>query len=124
MIFLRMETGFKTGLFKRSERIKSPVEFKNLFKYGKKASVSGAKIFVLENNLEINRIGFPLPRGYGNAIQRNLSKRYSREAYRLLKSQLNIGYDILLLVYPNNDSFSLRCAQLNALFTKIGLIKE
>lgn len=119
-----METGFKTGLFKRYERIKSPVEFKNLFKYGKKASVSGAKIFVLENNLEINRIGFPLPRGYGNAIQRNLSKRYSREAYRLLKSQLNIGYDILLLVYPNNDSFSSRCAQLNALFTKIGLIKE
>ena len=119
-----METGFKTGFFRRYERIKNPVEFKNLFKYGKRASVSGAKIFVLENNLGINRIGFPLPRGYGNAVQRNLSKRYSREAYRLLKSQLNIGYDILLLVYPNNDSFSSRCVQFSTLFTKIGLIKE
>src|SRR5574344_1590889 len=106
-----METDLKTGFFKRNERIKNPVEFKNLFKNGKKASVSGAKIFVIENGLEINRIGFPLSRGYGNAVQRNLSKRYSREVYRLLKTHLNKGYDILMLVYPDNDSFSTRCVQ-------------
>ena len=119
-----METDFKTGFFKREERIKSPVEFKNLFKNGKKASISGAKIFILENALEINRVGFPLPRGYGNAVQRNLSRRYSREVYRLLKAHLNTGYDILLLVYPGNDSFSTRCVQFRTLFTKVGLLKE
>lgn len=119
-----METGFKTGFFRREERIKNPGEFKRLFKNGKKASISGAKIFVCENNLEINRVGFPLPRGYGNAVQRNLSKRYSREVYRLLKAHLNTGYDILLLVYPGNDSFSTRCAQFRTLFTKIGLLKD
>ena len=119
-----METDFKTGFFKREERIKNPVEFKSLFKNGKKASISGAKIFILENALEINRVGFPLSRGYGNAVQRNLSKRYSREVYRLIKSHLNTGYDILLLVYPGNDSFSTRCVQFRTLFTKVGLLKE
>lgn len=120
-----METDLiKTGFFKREERIKNPVSFKKLFKNGKKASISGAKIFYLENGTEMNRVGFPLPRGYGNAVQRNLSKRYSREVYRLLKTHLNTGYDILLLVYPGNDSFSTRCVQFRTLFKKAGLIKE
>lgn len=120
-----METDFiKTGFFKKNEHIKNPADFKKLFKNGKKASISGAKIFYLENGLEINRIGFPLIRGYGNAVQRNLSRRYSREVYRLLKTHLNNGYDILILVYPGNDSFSTRCVQFRTLFEKAGLIKE
>jgi len=120
-----MGTDFiKTGFFKREERIKNPADFKKLFKNGKKISIQGAKIFFMENGLEINRVGFPLIRGYGNAVQRNLSKRYSREVYRLLKSHLNTGYDILFLVYPGNDSFSSRCDQFRLLLNKAGLIKE
>lgn len=120
-----METELvKTGFFKREERIKNPEDFKTLFKKGNKASISGVKIFFKENGTEINRVAFPLPRGYGNAVERNLSKRYSREAYRLLKTHLNTGYDILLLVYPGKDSFSTRCVQFRTLFQKAGLIKE
>lgn len=114
----------KTGFFKREERIKSPVIFKKLYKYGKKISIPGAKMFFLENNLGMNRIGLPLMRGYGNAVERNLSKRYSREVYRLLKAHLNTGYDILLLVYPGNDSFSTRCVQFRSLFIKAGIYVE
>lgn len=120
-----METGLiKTGFFKREERIKNPADFKRLFKTGKKISVSGAKLFYLENGLEMNRVGFPLIRGYGNAVERNLSKRYSREVYRLYKSHLNTGYDMLFLIYPGNDSFSSRCDQIRLLCEKAGLIKE
>ena len=120
-----METDLiETGFFKREERIKNPADFKKLFKTGKKVSIPGAKLFFLENNLGMNRVGFPLIRGYGNAVERNLSKRYSREVYRLLKTHLNTGYDILLLVYPGNDSFSTRCVQFRTLFQKAGLIKE
>lgn len=118
-----METGLiKTGFFKREERIKNPADFKRLFKTGKKISVSGAKLFYLENGLEMNRVGFPLIRGYGNAVERNLSKRYSREVYRLYKSHLNTGYDMLFLIYPGNDSFSSRCDQIRLLCEKAGLI--
>ena len=114
----------KTGFFKRDERIKNPADFKKLFKSGNKISIPGAKLFFLKNNLGMNRVGFPLNRGYGNAVQRNLSKRYSREVYRLFKSHLNTGYDMLILIYPGNDSFHSRCDQIRLLFEKAGLIKE
>lgn len=108
---------------KKIEHIKKPADFKTLFKVGKKISIQGAKLFYKENGLEMNRVGFPLNRGYGNAVQRNLSKRYSREVYRLLKSHLNTGYDFLFLVYPENDSFNTRCEQFRLLCEKAGLIK-
>ena len=45
-----METELvKTGFFKREERIKNPADFKTLFKKGKRANISGAKIFFKEN---------------------------------------------------------------------------
>ena len=86
--------------FTFDERIKRASEFKNLFKNGKRVSVVGAKLFYLPNNLKFNRIGFPLPRGFGNAVERNRAKRFSREIFRNLKSYLNTGYDMLFLVYP------------------------
>ena len=114
----------KTGFFKREERIKNPADFKKLYKEGKKISIPGAKLFYLENHLEMNRVGFPLIRGYGNAVERNLSKRYSREVYRLIKSHLNTGYDMLFLVYPGKDSFNSRCEQFRSLCQKAGLLKK
>ena len=112
--------------FTLDERIKSASEFKNLFKNGKRASVVGAKLFYLPNGLKFNRIGFPLPRGFGNAVERNRAKRFSREVFRNLKSHLNNGYDMLLLVYPpaEKDSFHSRCEQFQSLCKKAGLFKE
>ena len=119
-----METDLATvGKFPRKERIKKPIDFHNLFKNGKRVSISGAKLFFAENNSDINRIAFPIPRGYGNSVERNSSRRYSREAYLLTKTFLNIGYDILFFVYPGNDSFSTRCVQFRTLCEKAGLIK-
>ena len=119
-----METDLATvGKFPRKERIKKPIDFHNLFKNGKRVSISGAKLFFAENNSDINRIAFPIPRGYGNSVERNSSRRYSREAYRLPKTFLNTGYDILFFVYPGNDSFSTRCVQFRTLCEKAGLIK-
>jgi ribonuclease P protein component len=108
------------------ERIKRSVDIKNLFSNGKKVSIQGAKLFYTPNGLMYNRIGFPLPRGFGNAVQRNRSKRYSREAYRNFKTYLNTGFDILLLVYPEseNSSFSTRYVQFRTLCKKAGLLKE
>ena len=120
-----METDLlKTGCFKREEHIKRPCDIQKLFKTGKRVSIAGAKLFYMLNDRNINRIGFPLPRGYGNAVQRNASKRYSRETYRFFKTHLNTGYDMLFLVYPGNDSFQSRCEQFKTLCQKAGLLKE
>ena len=112
--------------FSREEHIKRPADFKNLFKNGKRASIESAKLFFLPNGLKFNRIGFPLPRGFGNAVERNRAKRFSRETYRNFKAHLNTGFDMLLLVYPTSekDSFSTRCVQFRTLCEKSGLIKK
>ena len=107
--------------FSRNERIKRSADIQNLFKKGKRFSTKGAKLFVLKNEMQYNRIGFAIPRGYGNAVERNLSKRYSREVYRYYKTRLNTGYDILLLIYPGNDSFRTRCVQFSNLCEKSDL---
>lgn len=120
-----MKTDFqKTGLFTRNEKIKRPDDIRSLYKEGKKISTNGAKLFFKKSENSFNRIAFTLPRGYGNSVQRNYSKRLSREAYRHLKSHLNTGYDFILLVYPENDSFCTRCEQIRYLFQKAGLVKS
>ena len=114
----------KTGPFRRDEHIKSPKEISTLFKQGKRVGIYGAKLFYKENGLSRNRIAFTLPRGYGRAVDRNRSKRCSREAYRFYRTHLNTGYDLLLLIYPGNDSFHSRCGQLKTLCRKAGLMKD
>jgi len=79
--------------------------------------------------LPFNRICFSLFKGFGNAVSRNRAKRLGREAYRLIKSRLLGGYDLILLVSPeteNNQSdstLSYRTWQLESLFLKAGLLK-
>ena len=114
----------KTGRFTRNERVKRSEEIRNLFKNGKRITIHGAKLFLLPNNLEKNRIAFALPRNYGNAIKRNRCKRLSREAYRKLKAQLQTGFDMIFLVYPGNDVYETRCAMLHSLVQKAGILKE
>lgn len=121
---LTQEKSVKTGTFTRDEHIKSPKEISAIFKKGNKISIYGAKLFYRENSLGYNRIAFPLPRGYGRAVDRNKSKRFSREAYRFYKLHLNTGYDMLLLIYPGNDSFHSRCSQLETLCKKAGLLSR
>ncbi|MCQ2613119.1 MAG: ribonuclease P protein component [Treponemataceae bacterium] len=113
----------ETGCFTRSERVKRSDEIQILFKKGQKVGVKGAKLFFMQNGKDFNRIAFALPRGYGNAVERNKAKRLSREAYRLFKTHLNTGYDMVFLVYPGNDSFPSRCEAFRQLCLKAGLVR-
>ena len=114
---------FKTGHFTRLQRIKHSDEINKLFKIGNRVNAAGAKLFFMKNGTNRNRIAFTLPRNYGTAVQRNFSKRISRESYRQIQQKLIEGYDMLLLIYPGNDSFSYRCSQMNLLYKKAGLFK-
>ncbi len=64
---------------------------------------------------------FTFPRGYGTAVERNYSRRISRESYRLIKGHLAGGFDFSVFVFPGKDDFSVRKDQLISLFKKAGL---
>jgi len=108
--------------FPRRERLKGREEIQEVFNRKMTVSCSGARLFWRLNGLGHNRVAFTFARKFGNAVARNHSKRLSREAYRLLRNKLRQGYDLVLLVYPGCDTFSVRMEQLQALFTKAGLI--
>ena len=77
---------------------------------------------MLGTELPYNRIAFAFARKFGNAVERNRSRRLSREAYRLIRNELRNGYDLVLLVYPGRDDFSARLNQLRELFIRAGLL--
>jgi ribonuclease P protein component len=122
-----VERGFS---FPRKERLKRRDDirevFRNADKVGERGVVScpGVKLFTLRNGLPNNRIAFAFPRKYGTAVERNRSRRLSREAYRFLRNELRKGFDLVLLVYPGRDDLTTRKDQLKLLFNKVGLISS
>jgi ribonuclease P protein component len=107
-------------------------EIREVFNRGRSLGCGGAKLFVLRNSLDYNRICFTLPRKFGNAVERNRSRRLSREAYRHIRPRLRGGYDVVLLVYPDAKAAAPRKAiklagrakQLETLFARAGLFQE
>jgi ribonuclease P protein component len=57
-----------------------------------------------------------LVRKYGNAVKRNRAKRVVREAYRNMKASLKSGYDMVIILYPDEDTYRTRQRQLQRLF--------
>ena len=108
--------------FPRKERLKGRDEIREVFSRRKGVSCSGARLLTLRNGLQYNRIAFTFSRKFGNAVERNYSRRLSREVYRQLRSELEKGYDLVLLVYPGRDSLSARMGQLRELFSRAGLL--
>ena len=123
--------GIKTSLerersfqFPGKERLKGRNEIRELFNRRKGVSCFGAKLLTLRNGLPFNRIAFTFARKFGNAVERNRSRRLSREVYRLLRNELCAGYDLVLLVYPGRDVFSVRMEQMRELFSRAGLFSS
>jgi ribonuclease P protein component len=119
----RLKSGRVSGVFRflRKEKLKKTDEIREVFNRRKVVSCPGAKLFTCSNGLPYNRIAFTFSRKFGNAVERNRSRRLSREAYRLLRNELRKGYDLVLLIYPGQDVFSVRMNQLRELFSRAGL---
>ena len=113
-----MKAGFS---FPRREKLKGREGIREVFNGKTAVSCPGAKLFWRRNGLGHNRIAFTFARKFGNAVERNHSRRLSREAYRLLRGKLRQGYDLVLLVYPGRDIFSARMEQLQKLFSRAGI---
>ena len=102
----------------KEERLCGAVRIRDMFKIGHRYSCDGAKLFVLPNKLPYNRFVCTFKRHYGSAVQRNKARRLSKEVYRQMKYRLKAGYDILLLLFPGNDTVSMRVRQFECLFKK------
>lgn len=112
----------RTNLTKE-ERLKRRSDINRVFASNRSVSCYGAKLLYRENGYGRNRITVTLVRKYGNAVERNRAKRVVREAYRLTKPSLKTGYDLIVVLYPNEDTYRKRSLQLKRLCEKAGLYK-
>lgn len=61
-------------------------------------------LIVRANGLEVSRFAFSAGRGIGNAVTRNYAKRRTREIIRRYMTEIDQGWDCLIVLFPATGS--------------------
>ncbi|KXZ40760.1 ribonuclease P protein component [Alkalithermobacter thermoalcaliphilus JW-YL-7 = DSM 7308] len=79
------------------EILKKSSDFAKVYNNGKSFANKALVIYILENNLGKNRVGFSVSKKIGNSVVRNRVKRLIRESFRLNNDKIRQGYDIVFI---------------------------
>jgi ribonuclease P protein component len=82
------------------ERLARANDFLRARRGGASKADANLIVYVCRNQLSYSRIGPAVGRRVGSAVERNRIKRLIREAFRLSKAELPIGYDLLVVARP------------------------
>ncbi len=82
---------------RKIDTLKKNYEFKNVMNKGKFYRGKYVTIYITKNKEEKNKIGIAISKKLGKANKRNRLKRLIRESYRLQKSNLKKGYNIVFI---------------------------
>jgi len=97
--------------FSKKERLRKRREFQLVFDKGERFGNNQLKIYALSNGNSVSRLGLVVGRKFGNSPKRNRFKRILREAYRLNKSLLNNGVDIVVIPRPGLTELTLKAIE-------------
>ena len=78
--------------------LKKNNDFQNVYKNGKSKANRYLVMYVLKNDLNINRLGISVSKKVGNSIVRHRLTRLIRESYRLNKDMFDSSLDIVVVV--------------------------
>lgn len=82
---------------KFSESLKKNNYFQNVYRNGKSYANRFFVMYVLENDLDKNRLGISVSKKVGNSVVRHHVTRLVREAYRLQEEMFHSGLDIVVI---------------------------
>jgi ribonuclease P protein component len=80
-----------------SESLKKNKDFQTVYRKGSSNANKYLVMYLLENNLNKNRLGISVSKKVGNSIVRHRLARLIRESYRLNEDKFSCGYDIVVI---------------------------
>ena len=89
-----------------SESLKKNQGFQSVYRKGRSYANKLLVMYVLENNMERNRLGISVSKKVGNSVVRHHVTRLVRESYRLQENIFNSGLDIVVIARANAASAS------------------
>lgn len=81
---------------KKTERLKKNYEFARIYRRGRFFPGKYLVLYILKNNMEINRLGVSVSKKIGKSVTRNRVKRLIRESYRYYEPFITGGLDIVI----------------------------
>ncbi|WP_461812894.1 ribonuclease P protein component [Faecalimonas sp.] len=93
---------------KFSESLKKNRDFQIVYRRGKSYANKYLVMYKKSNNLNKNRIGISVSKKVGNSVVRHRLTRLIRESYRLQESNMQCGYDIVVIVRASAKDKSYR----------------
>jgi ribonuclease P protein component len=82
---------------KNYNSLKKNSDFQSVYAKGKSKANKYLVMYVLENDLGINRLGISVSKKVGNSVVRHRLTRLIRESYRLNADMFNSGLDIVVI---------------------------
>jgi len=106
--------------FGKNERIRNKKDYVRIYKKGNRGYSEHFTWIIHRNPAEIRRLGITAGKKVGTAVKRNRIKRLLREFFRLNKSRLPEGHDIVIMVRPRMPAMTYGnvLSELEALFIK------
>jgi ribonuclease P protein component len=87
----------KPNAFRKAEHLRRPADFRRVYERRRSAADDWLLVYACENGLPHLRLGLSVSRKFGKAPQRNRLRRLYREAFRLTRSEMPGGLDIVLI---------------------------
>ena len=99
--------------------IKQNSDFRRIYSRGKSAVSPCVVVYCRKNRLGVNRLGFTVSRKLGKAVVRNRTRRRLREIMRLNSTNMEQGYDLILVArgravtaeYKKLEADTLSCCE-------------
>lgn len=108
--------------FRKSDRIRTQKDISRVFKEGQSWAGRGLRLNILPNNEKFSRAVFITVKNYGNAVKRNRARRLVSECWRQEKPAIKSGFDVVVVIFRDNDFFNQRQAQLRYILRRASLV--
>jgi ribonuclease P protein component len=89
--------------FRKHEHLRRPADFQRVYDRRRSVSDEWLIVYACENGLPHLRVGLSVSRKVGNAVRRNRLRRLYREAFRLTRSEMPGGLDLVLIPRKKED---------------------